>query len=65
MREYYDVFLPPALIVASAVREPSDLIVLGVHTLVFRRRTSGAVEDAWQLTRARLRRAQGLLRDHG
>jgi 4-hydroxybenzoate polyprenyltransferase len=65
MREYYDVFLPAALIVAGAVRQPSDLTVLCVHTLVFRRRTSGALVDAWLLTRAHLRRARGLLRGHG
>jgi hypothetical protein len=52
MREYYDVFLPVALIIASAVRQPFDLAVLCVHTLVFPR-TSGATVYAWQLTRTR------------
>jgi 4-hydroxybenzoate polyprenyltransferase len=57
MREYYDTFLPVALIVASAVRQPLVLTVLCVHALVFAR-TSGSFVDMWHFTRTSAGRAR-------
>jgi 4-hydroxybenzoate polyprenyltransferase len=63
MHEYYDVFLPVALIVASAVRQPSDLAVLAVHTLAFPHRTIEAIKAALRLTRGQVRRARRFIYD--
>jgi 4-hydroxybenzoate polyprenyltransferase len=38
LQEYYDFFLPIAILIASAFRHPVDILALAVHLLVFPRR---------------------------
>jgi hypothetical protein len=49
MHEYYDVFMPVAILLAAALRHPIDLVVLAVHLLLFSRRPAQSVEDMWKL----------------
>jgi len=49
LQEYYDFFLPVGLLLASAVRHPTDLLVLGAHFLLFPRRAIQIARDAWKL----------------
>ena len=53
LHEFYDVFLPMAILVASAVAFPIDLLVVAVHLLVFNRRPRETVEDVRTLWRYR------------
>jgi hypothetical protein len=57
LHEYYDVFLPLALLTASAIRYPADLILIPVHLLFFHRRALLTWGDSWVLiTRPALER---------
>jgi 4-hydroxybenzoate polyprenyltransferase len=47
--EYYDAFLPLALVLGSAARHPADLVLLAPLLLVFGRRPAKVAGDAWQL----------------
>lgn len=38
LHEYYDVYFPIGILIASAIREPWDLIALAVHLLLFPQR---------------------------
>ena len=59
MHEYYDVFLPVAILLAAALRHPIDLAVLAIHLALFSRRPARAIEDSWHLiARPILRRLQ-------
>ncbi|WP_158266420.1 UbiA family prenyltransferase [Allosphingosinicella deserti] len=49
LHEYYDVLLPLSVLAASAVTHPADLVVLGLHLLLFHRRALVVAEDAWKL----------------
>jgi hypothetical protein len=49
LHEYYDGFLPLAVLCASALRHPADLIVLAIHLLLFSRRIRQAADDARKL----------------
>ncbi|HEX8116789.1 MAG TPA: UbiA family prenyltransferase [Pyrinomonadaceae bacterium] len=51
MLEYYEVFFPAALIISSALRHPSDALVLAAHLLLFRRRPAQCLKDAFNLLR--------------
>ena len=44
LHEYYDAFLPIAVLLASAFRHPLDLVVLAVHLLLF----SGRARQTWR-----------------
>jgi 4-hydroxybenzoate polyprenyltransferase len=45
LHEYYDVLLPVALLIASAVAHPADLAVLLVHLLLFHNRARIVAQD--------------------
>lgn len=49
LHEYYDVFLPLALLLASALAYPIDWLTLAVHLLLFHRRPMVTAQDAWTL----------------
>jgi hypothetical protein len=51
LHEYYDVFLPIALLVTSALRHPFDWIVLAVHVTLFRGRRRQVWSDLRRLIR--------------
>lgn len=51
LQEYYDFFLPIAILILSAFRYPMDVLALAVHLLVFPRRLG----HWWSEARARLR----------
>lgn len=61
LHEYYDVFLPLAVLAASALAHPIDLAVLAVHLLLFGRRPAEAarlifyllIRPAWRLVQSR------------
>jgi len=57
LHEYYDVFLPVALLAASALAHPIDLAVLAVHLLLFRRRPIEVAQTAFYLAATLARRA--------
>jgi hypothetical protein len=46
LHEYYDGFLPVAVLCASAWRHPADWVVLAIHLLLFSSRNRQAVHDA-------------------
>jgi len=50
LHEYYDGFLPIAVLTAAAWRHPADLIVLAIHLLLFSTRIRQAVSDAAKLS---------------
>ncbi|HUO85252.1 MAG TPA: UbiA family prenyltransferase [Thermoanaerobaculia bacterium] len=56
LQEYYDVFLPIGILVASSLDAPGDLIVLGAHLLLFPRRAGHSVLTAGRLLRDRQKR---------
>lgn len=58
MADYYQVFLPLALLLASTLRLSEDLWVLVAHLLLFRSRTLTVLEESWRL-RHTLRRSAG------
>ena len=49
LHEYYDVFLPIALLFASALAHPWDWALLAVHLLLFHRRPLIVWQDGWKL----------------
>lgn len=49
LHEYYDGFLPIAVLCASAWRHPADLLVLAIHLLLFSNRIRQAARDAVKL----------------
>lgn len=49
--EYYEVFYPAALLLASAARDPLDFVMLGAHLLLFPRRAAQVCKDALKLLR--------------
>lgn len=51
MHEYYDVFLPLALLIASSARHPQDLVVLAVYLALFPRRPLHTSGDIGKLIR--------------
>jgi hypothetical protein len=51
LNEYYEVFLPVSLLVASALAHPADWIVLALHCVLFPGRLSQVIGDAWKLPR--------------
>lgn len=51
LHEYYDAWLPVAVLVASALRHPLDFVVLAVHLLVFPTRVRQMLKDAYALGR--------------
>lgn len=51
LNEYYEVFLPASLLVASALVRPMDWIVLALHCVLFPGRLSQVISDAWKLPR--------------
>jgi hypothetical protein len=60
LHEYYDVLLPVALLIASALSHPADLLVLLIHLLLFhnRARVVGADIRKWYYsTRSQVRSA--------
>jgi 4-hydroxybenzoate polyprenyltransferase len=59
LHEYYDVFLPIGILIASAMRDPRDLIVLGVHYALFPLRATRSITEISKLSKqilARIRR---------
>jgi hypothetical protein len=56
LQEYYDLFLPLALLTASAVRFPIDLLAIAAHLLLFPRRAIQIARDCWTLRAMRLHR---------
>lgn len=54
MVDYYDVFLPLALLVASAVAHPTDAAAILVHLLLFPNRARMVGQDVWRLRYALL-----------
>lgn len=55
LHEYYDVHFPIAILIASSLRDPRDLLALAAHGLLFPRRTLQSWTDAWKLVRQRWR----------
>jgi 1,4-dihydroxy-2-naphthoate octaprenyltransferase len=49
LHEYYDLFLPLALLLAAAWRHPPDATALLLHFLLFPRRLLTTASDAWRL----------------
>ncbi|HEY5721462.1 MAG TPA: UbiA family prenyltransferase [Allosphingosinicella sp.] len=56
LQEYYDLFLPLALLIASAVQFPIDLLAIAAHLLLFPRRAIHVARDCWKLRAMRLHR---------
>lgn len=52
MVDYYDVLLPLSVLIASALAHPADLIVIGVHLLLFPNRVRTVADEAWRLRRS-------------
>jgi 4-hydroxybenzoate polyprenyltransferase len=50
--DYYDVFLPLALLGMAAAAHPADLLVLLAHCLIFPIRIGVTLKSAWRLARA-------------
>lgn len=46
LHEYYDVYFPIGILIASAIREPWDLIALAVHLLLFPQRALQSRREA-------------------
>lgn len=53
LHEYYDVYLPLAILAASASRFPRDFLILGAHLLVFPLRKIQTLRDTAKLIRYR------------
>ena len=51
LHEYYDVYLPLAILMASALCHPSDFVVLALHVLLFPNRLIQTMRDVAQLRR--------------
>lgn len=53
LHEYYDVFLPLAILLETAAKYPIDWLVLAAHLIAFHRRPRETVEDVRTLWRYR------------
>ena len=53
LHEYYDAFLPIAILIASAIRHPYDWIVLAIHLAIFPTRVRQVLSDSAKLWRER------------
>jgi len=63
LHEYYNLFLPLAVLIASALAHPLDWLAVAVHLLVFRHGPGVAWHDGWRLIfRPLLQSARALLR---
>jgi hypothetical protein len=49
LNDYYDVFLPLALLAAFAVRWPIAGLALAVHLVLFPRRAREVARELWKL----------------
>jgi 1,4-dihydroxy-2-naphthoate octaprenyltransferase len=49
LQEYYDLFLPAALLLACAWRWPLDAAALALHFMLFPNRLARTARDAWKL----------------
>jgi hypothetical protein len=49
LQDYYGVFLPVSILVASAIAWPADLAVLAAHLLLFPNRIRFVAAEAWRL----------------
>lgn len=56
LQEYYDFFLPIAILIASALQHPTDVLALAVHLLVFPRRLRYWLIEVRERLRARFTR---------
>ena len=64
MREYYGVFFPIAVLLASSLRYPSDLAILGAHLLLFPRSVVHTTADFRRLLyQARIELRQSLYKE--
>jgi 4-hydroxybenzoate polyprenyltransferase len=54
LQEYYDFFLPIAILIASALQYPADVLALAVHLLVFPRRLRYWLLEVGERMRARI-----------
>lgn len=53
LHEYYDVYLPLAVLAASAIEHPPDLAVLAIHCVIFPARLAQTWRDLAKLVRER------------
>jgi hypothetical protein len=49
LHDYYGVFLPVSILVASAIAYPVDLAVLAAHLLLFPNRARLVARETWRL----------------
>ncbi len=56
LHEYYDVFLPIGILIASSMRDRRDLIVLAVHYLLFPVRATRSISELGKLSKQILAR---------
>jgi hypothetical protein len=52
LQEYYELFLPVSILLASACYYPSDLLVLVAHLLLFHRRAFAMLRQVYKLSNA-------------
>lgn len=62
MLEYYEVFFPLALLIASTARNPADALVAAAHLLIFPRRAAQCLKDCVKLARQSIAKALGRAR---
>lgn len=53
LHEYYDVYLPVAMLVSAALRHPLDWVVLPIHLIVFPARLRQTLRDLWKMAQER------------
>jgi 4-hydroxybenzoate polyprenyltransferase len=58
LQEYYDVFYPLSLLLASALQHRADVLALAAHLLLFPMRALQTAKDCVKLTRQHLRRSR-------
>jgi 4-hydroxybenzoate polyprenyltransferase len=49
LHEYYDVFLPLALLLAATLAHPADALIVAAHLLLFHGRPAQTWDDGWRL----------------
>jgi 4-hydroxybenzoate polyprenyltransferase len=49
LHEYYDVFLPLSLLLASALRHPIDSVVVAIHLVLFPVRAWKVTKESWYM----------------
>jgi len=59
LQDYYDVFLPLAILAASALTYSADWAVVAIHLLVFPNRLREVARDTWRLRNPSSRRVSG------